>query len=203
MRKRNAVVLALVAIIGCAARAHCAEIVAFDSHTAPPLFGGFSSPDTGVATQLSVTQQLMISRMGVLNEMLSAGQLKFVIMSYPQPQFLYVSAPEAFGKDTAGQETWKQSDPFSFTFDPGKTYLVGYLQSVAVNEDVDGHAESASGITSDLFVHALSSFSNPTYSHLFLTGGDESVRLYTVPEPAITPLLAPSLMLLTRRRPKR
>ena len=192
--------LSFAVIIG-AASARAADTLIFDSFTPPISFGGFSSPNNGVATQLSNTQQLTISRIAVLNEMLSTGDLKFVILSFPQPQFLYISTPKSFPKDITGQTTWKLSDPLSFTFQPGTKYLVGYLRSVAVNENVDTHAESSAGITSDLVAHALSGYATPTYSHAFVTGADEGVRLYVLPEPSCLLLIAGAFLI--ERRPHR
>src|SRR5688500_20385514 len=72
---------ALVAAVGgCAAQGWCAETLVFDSHS-PRAWGGYSSPNGGVTTRLSATQGLTISRVGVLNEMLSSGELRFAILS--------------------------------------------------------------------------------------------------------------------------
>ncbi len=185
-------------IVGCAANAWCRDQLVFDSYD-PPAWGGYSSPNAGAATQISVSRQLTISRVAVLNEMLSSGELRFAILSYPEPQFLYLSDPKAFERDSGGQQTWKLSDPLKFTFEAGMKYLVGYVRSVAVDEDINTVANSSGGITSDLAAHALSGFSNPTYGHLFVSGGEESIRVY-IPEPGCLPLLAGVLPLLIRRR---
>jgi hypothetical protein len=131
--------------------------------------------------------------------MLESGELRFAILSYPQPQFLYLSLPKHFDQDPTGEQSWKLSDPLSFELEAGSTYLVGYLRSVAVNEYIDRVAESSFGIKSELKSHALSGFLNPTYSHNWLTGGDNSVRLY-VPEPASSAAVGFIGLILLRRR---
>jgi hypothetical protein len=166
-----------------------ADVVLFDSYTPPVAFGGFSSPDSGVSIQISVTSNLTISSVAVRNGMETAGDLRFAILSQPQHQFLYLSSQKTFTADTAGELTWKQSDPLSFTFLAGNQYLVGYLHDVATDDYVDRTADSSSGVKSDLACDCLNGFSNPSYSHQCFTGVDEAVRLIGVPEPTSATLV--------------
>ena len=194
-------IVSFVLVLGFSSHLWGQDTLVFDSFAPPANFGGYSSADGGEASLLSVTQSLSISRIAILNEMLSPGSLEFVILSYPQPQFLYISAPDAFPMDVSGQTTWKESDSLSYTLQPGSEYLVGYLRNVAANDYVYSDPVSESGITSDLSIGTLLGFSAPTYSHIAFTGVDQPLRLYTaVPEPASgTILLAFPLALLMRR----
>lgn len=196
--KRNASLTWLIVILACAVRASCEDTLVFDSH-GPPASGGYSSPNGGLTTQLSVTEQLTVSRVAILNQMLAPGYVRFAILSYPEPQFLYLSDAKPFEKDLSGQQTWKMSDPLNFRFEAGSTYLVGYLHDVAVADYFNHQIESSAGITSDLISHTLRGFSDPIYSHKFLIGGDQSLRLY-VPEPGSAILFAGLLPVLVRPR---
>jgi hypothetical protein len=166
-----------------------ADVVLFDSYTPPVAFGGFSSPDSGVAIEISVASNLTISGIAVRNGMETAGDLRFAILSLPQHQFLYLSLPKTFAADAASTLTWKQSDPLSFTFLAGNKYSVGYLHDVATDDYVDRVAESSSGVTSNLACDCLDGFASPSFSHQCFTGVDEAVRLIGVPEPTTATLL--------------
>ena len=161
-----------------------AQQILFDSFTPPITAGGFSSANGGNSIQVSVTSDVRVGGISVLNRMYTEGNLRFVVLSHPQHQFIYLSPPKAFPADLPDFPTWKQSDPMEFTFLAGHDYLVGYLRSVPVDDVGDRIAESSSGITSELACHCLSNYSSPTYSHNCLNSVDFAVRIYTVPEPS-------------------
>ncbi len=193
--------VSIAVIAGCLTPSRAAETLIFDSYTPPPFSGGFSSANGGQASELSVSQNQSISRIAIRNEMLSAGQLKFVILSYPQPQFLYVSAPSNFAKDITGEVTWKMSPSLDFTLQGSKQYLIGYVRSVACNDYMEHNTvESSSGITSALNIHTLNGFTSPSYSHLTFHGNDGAVRLYALPEPANLSVFVLCGLLARRRR---
>jgi len=166
-----------------------ADVILFDSYTPPGTLGGGSSANSGIATEISVTSNLAITSLAVNNGMGSAGNLRFAILSVPLHQFLYLSPPKAFAADAAGELTWKQSDPLSFTFLAGNQYAVGYLRDVDANDFLDSVAESSNGVTSTLKCDCLDGFANPSFSHQCFTGVDQAIRLIGVPEPATTTLL--------------
>jgi hypothetical protein len=206
MRSFSSVVVSFAIALVFSSQAWGQDTLVFDTYAPPVDFGGFSSANGGEGDLLSVTQSLTISRIAILNEMLSPGSLEFVILSYPQPQFLYISAPQLFAMDPSDQTTWKESAPLDFSLEAGSEYLVGYLRNVDTDDYVYTEAVSESGITSDLSVATFEGFSTPTYSHIFLTGADAPIRLYAaVPEPGgnmILLALAPILFIRRRLRPK-
>jgi hypothetical protein len=171
----------------------------FDSFTAPNTNGGFSSQDGGAAIKISVTQDVTLNAIAILNEMLSDGGLRFTILDESNKQFLYLSDPMSFLADAAGA-TWKQSDPFEFNLYGGNNYLIGYVRNVGVNDIGDIVSESSSGITSELSLHCLRGFDAPTYSHECITGIDFGVRLIAIPEPSFIYLLTVAGALVAIRR---
>lgn len=160
----------------------CAAIV-FDSFTPPTTQYGFSSPDNGVAIQVSVTEDLSITGISVLTEMLEAGDLRFLLYSHPDHRLLLLTGLAPFAIDDPGHPTWKESGPIDFTLSAGSSYLVGYVRNVGVNEVGDSIAESRGGVTSDLIAHCIGGFDSPTYSHECIIGVDFGVRLHAIPEP--------------------
>jgi len=164
------------------------EIV-FDSFTPPSTDGGGSSANAGVAIQLSVSSDLTITGISILNQMLAPGNLRFAILSYRQPDFLLLTDPIAFTIDAPGIPTWKDSGAIMFTLNAGNQYLVGYVTDVEVNEVGDHVAESGGGVTSDLYLHCINGFQSPTYSHACISGTDIGVRLEVIPEPSPLTLL--------------
>ena len=139
---------AILSVSICVARGD----ILFDSFTPPSNIGGFSSPNSGLTIQVSVASDLSITGMAVLNEMLSAGALRFCILDTVQHTFLLLTAPISFAQDLAGNPTWKDSTPFSFTLLGGHEYLIGYLRNVGVNDVGDLTAESRNGVTSQLSI---------------------------------------------------
>lgn len=176
----------------------------FDSFTPPNSNGGFSSQNGGAAIKISVTQDVTLNGIAILNEMLSGGGLRFTILDESTKQFLYLSAPRSFLADVAGA-TWKQSDPFEFNLYGGNNYLIGYVRNVDVNDVGDTASESSSGITSELSLHCLRGFDDPTYSHECITGIDFGVRLIAIPEPSFIYLwmMTGSLVAIQRTRRRR
>lgn len=196
MEKRKNIICVTVLILSCLGLHQAQATIVFDTCTPPYAWGGYSSQDGGVASLISVDSNTEITGISILNQMLSQGELKFVIIDEESRDFLYISEPKQFSANTT--TTWKQSDPFSFEMVGGKSYFVGYMRSVSVNEYVDRIQESYNGFTSELSVACLSNYSNPRFSHVCFTGVDEAVRL-SVPEPTTIALFAFGGLLLRKR----
>jgi hypothetical protein len=174
----------------------------FDSYT-PPNKGGFSSGNQGIATELIVTTDIRISEFNILNELTQPGNMRFALLSYPNPQFLILTNPISFGKDLPGIPTWKSSGPIDILLQAGHTYLFGYVHDVSLNDVVDYTSESRGGIVSNTNLHILSGFSSPTYHRLLDSGADGAVRLYTIPESSTSALVIAFFLMAASRRRRR
>lgn len=174
----------------------------FDSYTPPASYSGYSSPNAGLASRISVTQDTQLAAFAVNNQMLASGNLKFLILGEPSRNILYQSPPVAFGAESTF--SWKSSPSLSFLLTAGQQYWIGYVRSVGVNDRGDTVRESANGISSLGQTASISGYASPVFSHVVFLGEDSAVRLYAVPEPAaafpcLAGLLAQSIVRRRRR----
>jgi hypothetical protein len=160
--------------------------VLIDTYTPP---GGVTGQraERGPGVALTFANDVTIGNIAVKVDLNTDGNLKFLIFGYYSHSLLYSSAPKTFVDDG---DTWKASEPFTFTFLAGQTYDVGAIADVAGNWDYDVISESTNGITSLVQNPLFSGFAFPTDSGHF--SADGAVRLLAVPEPA-TPVLALSM----------
>ena len=95
-------------------------------------------------------QSTTIDRFGVYDAMSTAGTQTFFIFNQATGSLLYQSTPKAFAGDggtSIGLDTYKVSDVFSFTFDPGITYEIGATASVSTGYYVAFDQATENGIT--------------------------------------------------------
>ena len=203
-RSRALVVLALISAFAASLPARGASLagsmVIFDSYT-PPNKGGFSSENQGRLTEITVTSDTRITEFSILNELFQSGNLRFALLSYPDPVFLILTAPTSFGQDATGIPTWKSSGPVDILLQSGHTYLVGYAHDVSLNDYSDYVSESQNGIVSNTKLHLLDGFEDPSYNRLFDSGADGAIRVSVIPEAGSSLLILSScLMVVSRRR---
>jgi hypothetical protein len=159
--------------------------------TYSPLNGSgvdFRSAGASLGSALSFARDITIGpgTIGVKVNLETDGNLKFLIFDHSNAALLYSSPPKAFSDDG---DTWKTSDPFSFTFLGGHTYDVGAIPDVGGLWDYDRVSDiiHESGITSLLSNPNFSNFNSPIIvSH---GSADGAVQLSAVPEPGIATLL--------------
>lgn len=142
--------LATVALAGLSTAAH-ADAIIFDA-----LGGGSDAFNTSRGAgnaPLGVTtfsQSTTIDRFGVYDAMSTAGTQTFLIFNHATNELLYQSAAKNFAGDggTAfGLDSYKVSDVFSFTFDPGISYAIGATASVSTGYYVSFNQATENGIT--------------------------------------------------------
>jgi len=178
-----------------------AAVVIFDSYTPPSAFGGFSSANGGLASQISVAQTTIISNISIHNQMRADGDVKMLILGFPANNILYQSSPLRFAME--GAYSWKTTPQMSFTLEAGKQYWIGYVRSVAANDLGESVHETRNGITSVGNTASISGFATPVFSHVVFSGSDAPLRLWVVPEPAgILPAAGCVAVFLLRRRRK-
>ncbi|GAA5484664.1 hypothetical protein [Haloferula sargassicola] len=208
MKKRPhvLVVLASMSVFAAALPVRGASLagstVIFDSFT-PPNMGGFSSGDQGLLTEITVTSDTRITEFSILNELFQPGYLRFALLSYPDPDFLILTAPTGFGQDAPGIPTWKSSGPVDLLLEAGHTYLVGYAHDVSLNDYLDYVSESQNGIESNTNLHLLDGFEDPSYDRLFHSGADGAIRLSVIPEANPCLLILSSCLMGAFRRRRR
>ncbi len=111
-------------------------------------------------TVLSVAQAVKITNIGQETGLQTNGALKFFIFDATSGAQLYLSAAKAFASDGV---SFKVSDPFSFTFEPGTSYSVGAVANVSASYgDVFGPSTSENGITSAVSNQNVNGFATVT-----------------------------------------
>jgi hypothetical protein len=173
-------------------------IIVFDSYTPPASNSGFSSANGGHASQISVAQTIVITNISIYNQMLSAGDVKVLIIGAPSNSILYESSPLHFSAESTF--SWKTTPSMSFTLEAGEQYWIGYVRNVGVNDLGDTIRESQNGITSGGDTAIISGYANPAYDRVFITGVDSPFRLWVVPEPSTMVLTAAAVLSLLRNR---
>jgi hypothetical protein len=178
----------------------------FDSFTGPDV-GGFTSATVGGGTRISVSQDVTITNIAVLNRMPTAGQLIFFVINPLDRTVLFQTPPSLFGPDSGTTLTWKTSSDFTFLLGQGRGYVIGSISDVSRFDAADTIAESQNGITSDLELWAVFGFPTITSARPFFIGEDAAIRLFgvlAVPEPSSLLLASIGLLgLLTVRRQTR
>jgi hypothetical protein len=180
-----------------------ADII-FDSFTGPDN-GGFTSPNGGVGARISVSQDITINNIAVLNRMSTAGELIFFVINPLDRTVLFRTPPSLFGPNPGTTPTWKTSSDFTFLLAQGRDYVIGSIGDVGRFDVGDAVAESQNGITSDLQEWTVNGFPNITSARPFFTGGDAAIRLIATPVPESSSLVLASIgllvLLIVRRQP--
>ncbi len=159
----------------------CANNATCTNGTCPPLFDSLTgaqfatnrAPGNSCGTQLAVGQDVPITAIAVTNTLSSNGNLKFMIWTHPAHVLVYVSAPKAF---PAGGQQWRQSDPFTFTLQAGKSYDIGAIADVGATWFFDAQQESVPPFLSATSNPDWTNFASPTVpTH---GGADCGIRLF-------------------------
>ena len=93
----------------------------------------------------SVSQDVTISSISVLNDLSTAGALRYVVFDASTNGLLYASDAQTVADDGTGL-SWKTSDSFLFTLLAGHEYLIGAIADVsaawAYDDQPSGHSEN-------------------------------------------------------------
>jgi len=147
-------------------------VLVFDSI---PTSSGSSSRTSGdsCGTAINVTTTQSITQIAVKNTLTVPTNIKFMIWNKTTSTLLYISPPKNF--TTAG-DTWKTSDPLTFTLQAGTQYYVGGIADTGGTWDYDTVAETQNGITSLVMNPNWSNYTSPMLSSS--GGADCGIRLY-------------------------
>ena len=146
-------------------------VLVFDSI---PSQSGSSSRGAGDAcgTAISVHTTMTISKISVKNTLNGAGNVKFLIFS--NGTLVYASPPKAF---SVTGDSWKDSDPLTFTLVAGQTYGITGISDVASSTwDYDTVAENTAAISSLIQNPNVTNFTTPVLGSP--GGADCGIRLY-------------------------
>ena len=139
-------------------------------------------------------QQTTITSFSVLNALSTAGDLKFLIFNSGNGDLLFSSNPKTFASDGGtglANNTFKESDPLSFTFLPGITYGLTATSSVLAGYYVAFDSVAENGITALTGnQNVIGSFNNPSLQ-LGTNCCSVPVKLFSsdiqpVPEPSLS-----------------
>ncbi len=146
-------------------------VLVFDSI---PSQSGSSSRGAGDAcgTAISVHTTMTISKISVKNTLNGAGNVRFLIFN--NGTLVYASTPKAF---SVTGDSWKDSDPLTFTLVAGQTYgITGISDVTSSTWDYDTVAENTAAITSLLQNPNVTNFTSPVLGSP--GGADCGIRLY-------------------------
>jgi PEP-CTERM motif len=172
-----------------------ADVIVFDN-SAAKTSDSPRGPEFAPLAVITVSAPVTIEAISVFNQLSAAGNIKFAIFNDTTTSLLYLSPAKAFAAD-AGGDTFKKSDPFSFTLVPGTTYDIGGIA------DVDGNwgfgfptaGTTQNGITHVGGVNAnVSNFASPVDSPN--SGSAEIIIQLFAPDPAQAPVPEPSTLAL-------
>lgn len=138
-----------------------------------PMQSGSSSRgiDDACGTNIVVHVTTTISFISVKNALASAGNIKFLIFN--GGVLVYSSAPKAF---PASGDSWKESDPLSFTLQAGQTYDITGISDTAGSWDYDTVVENTAAISSTIMNPNVSGYATPALGTR--GGADCGIRLY-------------------------
>jgi PEP-CTERM motif len=182
---------------GLVAQAAAAPII-FDNSSRED-FQSSRIPEFSPLADITVSAATDITQIGVLVDLNSNGNLKFLIFNLDTHALLFSTGPEAFVDNGL---TFKLSDPFAdFTLMPGINYGIGAIADVgggwAINNSSFGNPFTMNGITaSDDRNGNVLNFASPTL------GGEGSAMIMVelagqpaaVPEPGTLLLLGSGLI---------
>jgi hypothetical protein len=109
---------------------------------------------SSIGAQINVAANTTITRISVLNQMNSDGNLRFVIFDHPGHNRLLLTNPQPFRADSG--PTLKDSVAFSFTLLAGQSYDIGAIADV--------QAQWFFGFTTHTQLNLTSISSNPNFS---------------------------------------
>lgn len=105
-----------------------------DGMVFPPAGVSIRPAGSALGAQVTVKADTRLVSIAVLNELTTAGNLKFLVFDHADhPTPVHISAPQAFPADAPGVPTVKQSRPMSVLLQGGHTYDIGAIADVAGN----------------------------------------------------------------------
>ncbi len=177
---------------------------------AAPLFEtglgtGSSSRDVNdsIMTRIIVDAPVALTGIAVEMDLLTAGNIKFVIFDSTSGSLLFDSGSSAYADDGMA---FKLSDPLAFTLNPGTTYALGAMVDVtSIQSYIVPGGTTQGSITSLGGNQNATGFALPVL-HLALNGTDGVIQLYgtvDTPEPASAALMLAGIALIAARRRRR
>jgi cysteine-rich repeat protein len=133
----------------------------------------FRGPGSSPGSTIVVSEDVIITRISVLNDLLAAGELRFVVANKETGSVVHVSEPQLFADNGV---SWKTSEPLEVVLEANVEYEIGAITNTIATWTYDEFA-TASGIYKSTGINPnFISFSNP---HVASHGvADAAVRLY-------------------------
>lgn len=160
---------------------------------------------SGIMTRFQVASAVDLTNISAKMNLVTAGNIEFVIFNAASGQLLFTSGPAAYADDG---DTFKMSGAFNFTMLPGTTYSLGALSDVASVQDfITPGGKTMGAITSLGGNLNATGFASPVLSASH-GATDGIVQLFArdsvnVPEPGSFALLALGLVSCLALRRKR
>jgi MYXO-CTERM domain-containing protein len=170
--RRALALLPLLALTSAPSLARAEEVLILDTWDGT-VFVSDRPAGNSLGALITIGVPVTISNIAVRNDLDSSGHLKFLVLSHPDHELVYVSEPQSFADDGM---SWKKSSPLDVVLEAG-IYDIGAIADVDALWAYDISDAQSGDFSSTKSNPNLSNYASPGYDGTH-GAADGAVRLY-------------------------